>query len=74
MSKTINKYTYATNAASKKLLYERVDGLHYYIAEDFDEEYLIKKHIQKATPPCTFILKDARGRLLAKFEVHNGVY
>lgn len=69
---TINKYTYATNTPSKKLLYERVGGLHFYVAEDFDEDFLITNYIRKATPPRTFILKDARGKMLAKFETHNG--
>ena len=67
---TLNKFTYNENKASKKLLFECVGGLHFYVAEGYDEDYLIKKYVKKSTAPKVFILKDARGRLLSKIETH----
>ena len=67
---TINKFTYNENKTSKKLLFEVVGGLHFYVAEDYDENYLIKHYIKKLAAPKVFVLKDARGRLLSKIETH----
>ncbi len=67
---TINKFTYHENKSSKKLLFEVVGGLHFYIAEDFDENYLVKTYIRKKHGRFTYVLKDARGRLLCKYETY----
>lgn len=67
---SINKFTYNENKTSKKLLFERVGGMHFYVAEDYDEAYLIKRYVKKSTAPKVFIIKDARGRLLSKIETY----
>lgn len=67
---TLNKFIYNENKSSKKLLFEVVGGLHFYVAEDYDEAYLIKHYVKKSTAPKVFVLKDARGRLLSKIETH----
>ena len=66
----LSKFTYNENKASKKLLYELVGGLHFYVAEDYDEDYLIKKYVKKSTATKVFVIKDSRGRLLSKIETH----
>lgn len=81
MSIGVNKYIYveqkpkfepfAMKTPSKKLLFERVGGLHFYVAEDYDEKYLVENYVRKAQAPKTFILKDGHGRVLAKYETVN---
>ena len=74
----VNKYIYVAQrpvfepfvmkTPCKKLLFERVCGLLYYVAEDYDERYLVEEYVRKAQAPRTFILKDGRGKVLAKYE------